>query len=531
MLSLALALFLNGNAVAITPNGNLTILDNLMNADFALSPEQKDFVLKLHPGPHSLNFGILLRTTPVRDNTFFHINYSYNLKMASFLNYKASIGIGFLDSSYSGSRSILFIGETMTGARNYLEFVLGPQNKKHTKISVGAGRIQEIWDDERGWDNLSLEARMQNYVLGITSDLRLSRKFFNEDRYWFIKRKNFINYKLGPQFSIGNFQLLPFGGLDIGEYDRDKYSNTLHGGLAINLQTSQKQSWRLQLLYGIDWAQKTRTTVLSLGENIQKTKKSGGGTWEIFGLQRTGDPWQKETVGGAKITIQTLNFQKKNEGKPNLPTPDDYRDSYKKSDFYAEFGFQDNLNLNIYEQARRLNSLRLRNEWSGRNLFYSTAGLPTQMPNMVYNNRTGDCDDQALLNTWIDRQNGYPSYVLSYWPSDLDVAHAVEIVQDPRTGRWFMDEYGVLQEIKVDPNAPLDVVAWEALKQGIRFSALPSEDPDMFYWVSAPTDDPNKFKKFVIPYTWRHDFQSTAGTRPRLAKGFELFAGPDALWR
>lgn len=532
MFNWILTLLLAGNALATTPAIQLETLDNLIGADVDFSPNQKNFTFQLNYQSHSLNTGVLLKDSAIRNNTFLFANYSYNLKFANFASNEIALGWGYLDSGYTGLRTDgnrLFITEALIGARNDLHFSFG--RKEHTKIKIGASAAKEILDEENNWDNWAIGAQIQNQILKIYSNLQLGRKFFNPNRYWFVNKKNYLDYKIGPQFSFGNFQLMPFSGWEYNEADQDTFRNLLHGGVTASLKTASGKIWQSRFMYGIDRALETKTMAISLGSNFKPSPKSQGGTWEIFWLNRNGDPWKKESVIGAKITVQTLNFLKGSANPPKLFSPYDYRAADKQSDFYPDYGYQDDANLNIYEQTSRLNSLRLRNEWSGRNLGYFTAGLPVQMPIDVYGRRFGDCDDQAFLNAWMDRKNGYRSYLLSYWAVNEGPAHAIEIIQDPKTGRWFIDEYGLLHEIKVGPNAPLDTVMWEALKQGARFSALPLEGPEALYWVDEPTDDPAKIKRVGPTYVWRHDFQSTLRSRPRLERGYELFAGPDALWR
>lgn len=503
----------------------LDIFEKKNNLDFdsgfnlTYSEDQKSFFATVTKKQHLFGFGLLLRDTPIRSNSLIHIKYSLNLPITNFLENETALGLGYLDSKHLRRHSGFFEGQFLAGARNYLKLKI----RDNTQLGAGITAVKDVSTKNGGWDNAEWEIYLQNEYSGWLSDFQISSKIYNRDRYFFVRKRELTSFKIGPIFSGNKWKLIPFGGVDLESVDNKPYERMQNYGAILDLNILPKSILQLRAGYSRDTIRELDTQMASMGWKNNKT------SLETYALSRNGASWYQEKAVGLKLNIKVGPHRNKEKGATKMFSTDDYREPYKRSEFYNETGYQDDKSLSLEEQANRLNSIRLRNEWSGKNLYYKSVQWACQIPTDVYNSRQGDCDDQALLNAWMDRKNGHQAYLLCYWPRDGWLAHGVEIVQDKETGRWFFDEYGILQEIIVDPNAPLQTVAEEALKQCIAFSALPTNYPKVVYWLDEPQDDPTQSR--FIGWSWMNNFQSTAGEKPRIEKGYELFVGQNALWQ
>lgn len=489
----------------------------------AMSRGQTSFTTNLDIGPHSFWGGVMHRNTPTRQNDWLRLGYSFNWQLTDYFTNESSLGLGYLSSRRLHRCTYLSFWQAPIGVQDYLRLKLG----ENTRLGLGAAAVKDLTDKEAGWDNAKYEAYLQHALVSTSVekwlfDLRTSSKIYNQDRYFFVQKRNLVSFRTGPQYSGKLGQFTFFGGTEIEKFDSDPHKKIIVFGTNVDLNISSGNILRLRAGISGDTINQVDSQVLSL--SWEKPEH----TLEIYSMVRKGESWQREKTIGGKITFQLLGDTRKNQP---MFSPEEYREPVKRSDFYVERGFKDDQKLTPKEQAKRLNTIHLRNEWSGMNLVYRSFGGPARRPLDVYNTRRGDCDDQALLNAWLDRQNNYRAYLLSYWPTYEKYGHGVEIVQDPKTGRWFLDEYGTLQEILVAPDAPIETVALEALKQVTEFTALPIKNgAQIWYWLDMPVDNPKDAKR-ITNYIITDNFQSTAGRRPRIEKGYELFVGPDALWR
>ncbi len=508
-------------------SGDFFILDNPFSINLSASPDYKNASVNARFGPHSLAGGVLLEATPVRSNDFLRLNYSYDWRLANYLNNKSSFGLGLLDSShYLGSK--FFIGEPVIGLLNNLELTID----RDAVIGMTGSAVKEINYPEAKWDSAKIEAYWKTSGK-IIQESRLTMRDYNPQRYWFLNsQRSWFSYQLGVPFSFSSWKFCPFAGIGLqsaAEFSAKNNSdeNLASYGALISAPFSQTEF--LQFKFCQDWeaVYRTKTSLLSVG-----AEKLFGldANWEIYGLVRSGADWEKEKNFGFKLTFLWTEHRPQKES--GLFFAKDYREPAKKSDFYADSGFRDDAALNFKEQMHRLNTLRLRNEWTSANLGYrnedNLPDEPYHSPAFTYSHRGGNCYYQSILTAYWDRENGYDSYVLSYYPDTNPIGHQVEIVRDPKTNRWFMDEYGILQEIIVPPNADLATAALESLKQGTDFTAAPIYGSRVYYW-SEPAQDIGIRPSGVSNYLT--NFHSTAGKRPRLERGLELFTGPDALWK
>lgn len=511
---------------------DFSIIENHLSLDRVLvSKNRQDYAVRFNFDQHTVKIGLDLNKTPIRQSSLYSLNYFYDWRLAGFLSNESGLGLGYLETGYSlgnGQKSFPF-NETALGAADYLRLKFGEKSY----VRFGGSALRDLLDEENSWDSFKLEINgrialdlpvIQNWL----ADFSASAQTYNPKRYWFADKRNVLNLRMGPDFSGNGWHSQIFGGVLMDRLNTEPERKILSGGLIFALETARNRELELKLIASNENSNRADSVVLSLAYNRPDQ------SYEIYGLVRNGPVWQKEQSVGFKIQLIAIGGQKSD--KRNMPIPEEYREPSQRSRFYSNYGFTDDSNLNLQEQTVRLNSLRLRNEWSGKNLRYRWDTVNYyQKPSEIYKFRSGNCYYQSNLTSWIDQSNGYSSYVVGYYPAVSPQGHQVEIVQDPRTGRWFVDEYGILQELKVSPGAPLETVAWEALKQGAAFTALPIGSSQVNYNLGKLAEDGNGFDADFSHsgnrYWERNDFQSTAGSQPRLEKGFELFFGPDALWR
>jgi hypothetical protein len=232
----------------------------------------------------------------------------------------------------------------------------------------------------------------------------------------------------------------------------------------------------------------------------------------------------KESLTGFRFAWKFGSSERK------LKDADDYGNSLKyRHEFYRESGRQDNTSLTRVQQAERLRTLRMQNEWT-----YNLSWVPETFWNTeaVYRKRSGDCDQQQCLNNTMHTLNGYRSYLGGWWDFRRGfVGHAVGLIQDPTNGEWFWQEYGLLAKVRnVSANTAPQQVFAEALKQNHSFSALPLDprNTQNVYYSLINCNDPQS-------YQWLTGFNALGSvpsrrSRPNIEYGHELFTKRNFLF-
>ena len=224
-------------------------------------------------------------------------------------------------------------------------------------------------------------------------------------------------------------------------------------------------------------------------------------------------------------------------GGANHGVPDERRYRQTRDDLYAQRFYQDrDLPLDTFE--KQTDSIRKVNEWSGKNLSWVT-GSDTEFartPSETYGGRSGDCDEQAWLvsrslNDNADfRARGGKAYILDYWTPGA--GHGVSLVDEG--GKVYLNEYGRIYRINVDPNAPVETQAAAALKQEGGRLALPVQNgKPVQYVVFGTKDSGTPMTYFTDPNQaspWMYDpsFQ-TASNHPQVETGVNSLLGIDSF--
>ncbi|MDO8429962.1 MAG: hypothetical protein Q7S73_01175 [bacterium] len=424
------------------------------------------------------------------------------------------------------------------GGGEYLKFRL--ENSAHSfTIKIGGEKAMSQLIDDYGkktfWDNSSF--LIQNKVRSKFSDW-LSLRFdgdarrtkYNPEIYFFTeKRTEEVSLRselvIAPLERLEINPLFNYKKVNIERDGRVDLEKREMGGTVILKEPADfKANIFLKGVYA-PW----------LHKNGEERLISGGIVSKNFSLEL----YQKITKNRFstftledRVTGLEVSWKFGNQKDKNLRDLDSYAYAKdRKYEFYRDSGIKDDSRLTLKEQAERLRTLRKRNEWSGHNLSLKSApddGWGFRNANEVYKERGGDCDEQSCHNSFMDTLNGYKSFELNYYDYDLWEGHGVQLVQDPTNGQWFLDEYGAIYKIKVDPNAPIEKVALEGLKQNHTFLALQilRNGKDMYYQVY---DCSSPFK-----YDSISKFISLSGVapnygRPQVEYGSELFTGRNFL--
>lgn len=415
--------------------------------------------------------------------------------------------------------------------------------KSSFTLQAGGNGVMSLQSDDYGawntWDNYGMA--IQSYyhsefrdwlALNLGGDFSKTR--YNEDKYFFTEDwTRELVWKSALVISpLARLDIIPQFNYKEVNVERDGRSDLarLEIGAALWLKHLDiKFSTASFFVKGVyaPWQHKEGSErLLAVGlvskeVNIEAYQKSLHNQFSNFAID--------DTVIGLNVSWK---FGSKDEQA--LRNLDDY--SYtpqREYQFYQNSGVKDNASLTLEQHGERLGTLRMRNEWSGANLKYKTADdYYFKDAYEVYMGRLGDCDEQSCHNIYLDTRNRYRAYNLGIYDWDQWKAHAVEIVQDPTNGQWFLDEYGMIFKTKVNPNASLAVVAKEALRQNANFTALPitRHGANMAYEIA----DCSVIGNYPFgDYWWiagsLEGLEPQAG-RPQTEYGYELFTRRNFLF-
>ena len=463
--------------------------------------------------------------------------YLLNLPLAYGVYSESALALGMVDANYLSQEkhSPRFEHlQILSGFGEHLRFQIKTPDHSALLRVGGQGVFSSLQDDYgswNDWDNygFGLQGLLKSQ-LAYSAVARLSveelHKHYNPEKYFFVEdwtqeftlRSDLLvspieRLELGPLINYKRWNIERDGILDLEKYE-----------IGWKMVFQRLLPWKTDLFtqaIQAKWLHKEGKEYLALaGLNSKKL------TLEIY-RKTVQDKFLKENLTGLK-----LSWRFGPESRNELAELDHY--GYvadRKYEFYRENGLKDNQALSMEAQAERLGTFRKRNEWSGRNLVWKKApdnGWGFREADEAYTVRGGDCDEQACLNSYLDRLNGYQSNLLGWWPSDLPVGHAVQLIQDKTNGQWFMDEYGMLYKLKVDPTASRETVALEALKQTNRFTALPIKNGEEVLYTVINCDTPGTYQ--YLSFTFLENFQSE-NKRPPIEYGYELFTGRDLLFK
>lgn len=462
----------------------------------------------------------------------------YENRFSEFLD-ETSFALGYLDGSYQflSSRSDIQADQLLFGFNHDLRsiFFLGDQvfgAKINGKWS-GATLTDGYYGNLTQWDNYGLG--MSGFFIGyISNELKFSleaeamRKRYNPERYFFVEKWT-KEYGLRSELvvSVSNgLDIVPLFNYRMIDIERNRRTDLMmpeYGGRIVFKSIADAGK---SVFVGGSYApylhRKGNESVVFMGANrgdfnAEIYHRSIREIYSSFGYQHS--------LTGIRI-IWNFGSQEK------LSEISDYgRTTMEKYEFYHDGkGSIDDKSLSRIEQSERLGTLRRRNEWSGNNLKYITAtGFMYQ--DDVYKIRGGDCDEQACLNLSMDSLNGYRGYMVAWWDLSKSYSgHGVELIQDPETGDWFWDEYGMIAKIRnVSPGMSREDVAAEAIRQNHGFSALPVNPMSSQIFFSLTDCGQQGVYNTLTPFIDLKSF-SRARERPYVEYGYELFTGRNFLF-
>lgn len=450
---------------------------------------------------------------------------------------ESSFASGFLDAKYltqKGDPRFEF-REVMFGFSQYFINHLKSRDVVVT-LKVGGELTGSTLSDDYGslteWDNYGfgfrsdISARLADSVkFQIEADAL--RKRYNPERYFFVEKwTNEFEVRSALVLSPHRkWDVIPSFNYKLVDIERDRRLDLKRPefGATVVRKNVLKNGWNVfaKGLYAPWQHKRGQESILSFGVysstmSLELYRKDVRDEYSMFVL--------KDTLIGFQLAWKFNAFDN------GLKDVDDYGTGLKnKYEFYRESSRQDNTALTRVQQAERLRTLRKQNEWTynlswTEEMFWDT--------DAVYQKRSGDCDQQQCLNNTMHTQNGYRAYLPAWWDFNRSfVGHATGVIQDPTTGEWFWQEYGMLAKVRnVNASSTVKQVVSEALKQNHRFSALPlnikntqgvdytiidCNSPQTYQWLTGFIPLGN------VPYQW---------VRPNIEYGYELFTKRNFLF-
>lgn len=361
--------------------------------------------------------------------------------------------------------------------------------------------------------NGALEAKINNLLTARVAADSL-QKYYNQELYFFNEKvAKDRRFTLEGMISFPSFEITPFIGYQKADIERNGAVDLEANGFGCYARKSFS-NFNIFLKGGYaKFTNRKGNDIRFTGGVVCNSSSKRPLTIEFFARQFN-DGFAKDLTVGAGFVFGL----------------DKLRGNNFVNEFYVDNGNLD-ANISLEEQAKRLNSIRKRSEWTERNLHYEI-GQGFRDKDSVYSLRTGDCDEQANLNLAIDRMNGNKGYLLG-WNDGISRAHAAELIQDKIDGQWYLTEYGHIFKVNVDKNADIQTVGREALRQNHIYSGREILNPDnatfAVYEDGSPPD-------IYIDYPeWAKKLGSVGPLpserkRPQIEYGHELFTRRNFLF-
>lgn len=492
-------------------------------------------------------FGLLMQDIGKRSGTAFRGKYTLELpiiqRKAGKLSSESSLAGGVLFGKYlkQGQKETQFeFNEVLYGGSQYLN---AKWRVRGASVSLKAGgewaglNLYDSYGSLSQWDNYGFGFRNsvsaplgRGMILSVNGEAL--RKKYNPKLYFFVEEW-VIEYGLQSELLIPlhrKVDLIPTFGYQKSDVERNR---------RIDLE---RPEYGGRVVYKDLWS--TGANVFARGIYAPWHHRKGGETLAALGLasEKLGVEVYRREI---REEYSTFRLQDRIVGvklawrfgasSDELKGIEDYGRVVKyKHRFYRNYGIEDQKQLSRVQQAERLNTPRLVNEWFHENVVWRQApnnGWGFRFQDQAYAERAGDCDEQSCLGGTMNAQNGYPNRTPAWWDFNKSfIGHGVQLFKDPESGRWFWDEYGMQYEIKdVSPDDSWEKVAKEALRQNHRFSALPLESGSTgVYYGLIDCSQPDT-------YNWVSGFIPFGGVqyqrkRPNLEYGSELWTGRNFLF-
>ncbi len=543
---------LSGKAEVNADYGFYTIsgASNSFRASAEISPNLKSLNLFFQPNDEmqSVVFGVLEKNDGRKRAFTLRSKYLFELplvdKTDSSLISESSLGTGILSGEYIGqnNESRFKFLQSLFGVREYLTAELDYDHVKMKSSVGGEGSGSTLMDDygsATDWDNFGfgmenvVASKLSDYIL-VRLENDLKRRKYNPERYFFVEKwVTDLGFRsaivISPRKSVHLIPSFNYRKIDIErkpgqgpDLERPEF------GMAMEVNNVYKReiSFSAKWLYGPWRHKKGNDSVMSLGLRSAKG-------WSLEVYQRNTKDIYSSFAIDEKIVGTNLSWRFNVSGKRKLKEIENYGSVFKRKDsFYIDNGIKDNKSLTRVQQAERLGTFRKVSEWNGKNIKYAQSDpWNFRYADEVYAKRQGDYDERSCLANSMNSQNGYRANTLDWWSFTGGSGHAVELVQDPTNGQWFMNEYGMVYKVKVDPNASLAAVGKAALQQNHKFTALPLKNyTDPYYGnyysiVDCSNPGTYSFLNFdevgAVPQD-KH--------RPQIEYGFELFSKKNVLF-
>ena len=297
--------------------------------------------------------------------------------------------------------------------------------------------------------NIDFERRLSPSYLRFKWEIELER--YNPDKYFFLengKTENRLNFSLG--------------------YDREKYEISFFDKLLLR----EGQEFKLmQNTIGIEmksgnWLSRTSLTqdlLDQISTLVLSISKEKGGSSIRFSLIADLNTY-KTISNNAIICSYGLKFGKK------VLDPIEIEDRINKNE--GPFGVPTDYTLPWGERLfGELNTLNQIIRYFGANVDYGKANVITERQSMeevareVYKSGQGVCSEQSQAQVFFANKNGYEAYRIEFYPyalagydTSLSRSHAfTHGIDNQKTGREFIWEYGTVYQLKYKSPLPLEL--------------------------------------------------------------------------
>ncbi|MDE2001811.1 MAG: hypothetical protein KGI60_04595 [Patescibacteria group bacterium] len=477
--------------------GTLEVHDSSgMTGKLTVASEAKSFDLVLGSTESASRFlgGFFTKDDGHRRATALHAKYSF-APSVSFgggrrIFSETSLASGYMDAAYldlGGHEPQFRFKELLYGYRQYIGFAwsIGRDISFDAKGggSWSGSTLMDDYGSQDRWDNYSVGVSGSGFVrfsrmLRLRVEAEGKRTRYNPDRYFFVDTWA-RDYEFRSELTLGvsrRVDIAPLFNYTLFDLERNGRVDLIRPEFGVKLTMKDLipfvSTAYVKGVYAPWRQQEGSESLVSVGAQVHE--------WNAELYARS----IRQAFSDFELDNRIVGFQlawKFGESRPDhkLHSMDDYGHAADQwAQFYRDNGLKDMPQLTRVQQAERLGTLRKRNEWSSLNLTWKQApngGSGFRYPDQTYNERGGDCDEQACLDGSMDRLNGYTNFTMGWWDLNKSyTGHAIELAQDPWTHEWFWNEYGQQYKIRgVGEGSTRDQVAKISLAQNQRFSALP----------------------------------------------------------
>ena len=441
-----------------SPNGNPSVEDLTFSGGAPLDDA----------GNHILDFTYRRVENPLKTNNLISGSYklSSDFKNPGLLN-EVILSAGHLDTLQEGAWN-WELGQWLVGLEDSFNAKLLANKKANLSLGsnikslysfVSSNVISHVIGVEKvkagsmnSFDNAAFEINLAGKfrlsdALALNSMLAKGVKFYNHDKYFLLDDRNntslVTSLEYRPNKEVSGDLLLKLQNMKGGEKDQNAVS------LGIDLKA---KGFSLETFLAKYPKENMSQFLVALGKDFRDFALQF-----YYTSEKNSDfaCLNRDSLGIA------LNFGL--EGKLADKSEKPYISGFRK--------------IVSLDELAALDTLKRKVEYMSQ-LSYKTGESSMRMPDDVFNDKGGDCDEQAGLLSYlgsIDKKSQDNIYVLNCFPiwertGARMNGHAVNLIDSPKG--VFIQEYGVLFKVDCDKNASIEEKTKKALAQLSEFTAF-----------------------------------------------------------